>query len=64
MTIIAVALALGAWLRFAAIGAREMSADEGASWAAAAAPTLAEVVSPGRAQPRQAGNSIEVYRPR
>lgn len=44
ITIIAVALALGAWLRFAAIGAREMSADEGASWAAAAAPTLAEVL--------------------
>ncbi|MGZ6227943.1 MAG: hypothetical protein ACXWNE_07430, partial [Candidatus Binataceae bacterium] len=44
MTIIAIALALGAWLRFAAIGAPEMSADEGASWAAAAAPTLAEVV--------------------
>ena len=44
MTIIAIALALGAWLRFAAIGAGEMSADEGASWAAAAAPTLAEVV--------------------
>jgi mannosyltransferase len=41
---LAVAIALGAWLRFAAIGAREMSADEGASWAAAAAPNLAEVV--------------------
>ena len=44
MALLAVAVALGGWLRFAAIGAREMSADEGASWAAAAAPTLAEVV--------------------
>ena len=44
VALLAVAIALGGWLRFAAIGAREMSADEGASWAAAAAPTLAEVV--------------------
>ena len=44
VTLLAVAMVLGAWLRFAAIGAREMSADEGASWAAAAAPSLAEVV--------------------
>ncbi|MGH7913649.1 MAG: hypothetical protein ACREPW_03220, partial [Candidatus Binataceae bacterium] len=44
VALLAVALALGAWLRFAAIGAREMSADEGASWAAASAPSLAEVV--------------------
>ncbi len=44
MALLAIAIALGAWLRFAAIGAREMSADEGASWAAAAAPSLAEVV--------------------
>jgi hypothetical protein len=42
--LLAIAIALGAWLRFAAIGAREMSADEGASWAAAAAPNLAQVV--------------------
>ncbi|HVA40257.1 MAG TPA: glycosyltransferase family 39 protein [Candidatus Binataceae bacterium] len=44
MALLAVAIALGAWLRFAAVGANEMSADEGASWAAAAAPSLAEVV--------------------
>jgi len=44
VALLAIAIALGAWLRFAAIGAREMSADEGASWAAAAAPSLAEVV--------------------
>jgi len=44
MALLAAAIALGAWLRFATIGAREMSADEGASWAAAAAPRLAGVV--------------------
>jgi 4-amino-4-deoxy-L-arabinose transferase-like glycosyltransferase len=44
LALLAVAIALGAWLRFGAIGAHEMSADEGASWAAAAAPSLAEVV--------------------
>jgi hypothetical protein len=42
--LLAVAIALGACLRFARIGAREMSADEGASWAAAAAPGLTDVV--------------------
>ncbi len=41
---LAIAVALGAWLRFAGLGAREMSADEGASWAAAAAPSLSAVV--------------------
>lgn len=44
VALLAVAIALGAWVRFASIGAREMSADEGASWAAAAAPSLAEIV--------------------
>jgi len=44
MALLAAAIAFGGWLRFAAIGAREMSADEGASWAAAAAPNLAEAV--------------------
>jgi mannosyltransferase len=42
--LLAMAIALGGWLRVDAIGAREMSADEGASWAAAAAPSLAGVV--------------------
>jgi hypothetical protein len=42
--ILALALALGACLRFADLGAREMSADEGASWAAAAAPSAAAVL--------------------
>jgi len=42
--ILAAALASGAMLRFAGLGAREMSADEGASWAAASAPTINEVL--------------------
>ncbi|MGD0073491.1 MAG: hypothetical protein ABSD31_04035 [Candidatus Binataceae bacterium] len=41
--ILAIALIFGAALRFLRLGAREMSADEGASWAAAAAPTVADV---------------------
>jgi hypothetical protein len=44
LALLATAIVLGAWLRFVAAGAREMSADEGASWAAAAAPGLAQVV--------------------
>jgi 4-amino-4-deoxy-L-arabinose transferase-like glycosyltransferase len=44
LTLLAIAIVLGAWLRFAAAGAREMSADEGASWAAASAPGFAQVV--------------------
>jgi mannosyltransferase len=42
--LVLIALALGAYLRFASIGANEMSADEGASWAAAAAPSINEVL--------------------
>ena len=42
--ILVLAIAVGAWLRFANLGADEMSSDEGASWAAAAAPTIREVV--------------------
>jgi hypothetical protein len=42
--ILALALILGAYLRFAGLDAREMSADEGASWAAAAAPSASEVL--------------------
>ncbi len=41
--ILAIALVSGAALRFLRLGAREMSADEGASWAAAAAPSVADV---------------------
>jgi mannosyltransferase len=42
--VLALALILGAYLRFAGLGALEMSADEGASWAAAAAPSASEVL--------------------
>ena len=38
------ALALGAFLRFYNLGALEMSPDEGASWGAASAPNLFEVI--------------------
>jgi mannosyltransferase len=44
IALLGAAIIVGASLRFAGIGAREMSADEGASWAAAASPTLSEVV--------------------
>ena len=39
------ALAVGACFRFADLGALEMSADEGASWAAASASSVAEVIA-------------------
>jgi hypothetical protein len=44
IAIMALALILGAWLRGAGLDSVEMSADEGASWAAAAAPSLAQVI--------------------
>jgi len=44
LVILAAALAVGGYLRFAGLGMQEMSADEGASWAAAAAPSAAEVL--------------------
>jgi mannosyltransferase len=40
-----VAVAIGAVLRFAFLGAREMSPDEGASWGAASAPTIRDVIA-------------------
>jgi hypothetical protein len=40
-----VALATGTALRFTNLGTLEMSPDEGASWAAASAPTAAEVIA-------------------
>jgi mannosyltransferase len=40
-----VALAAGSALRFANLGSLEMSPDEGASWAAASAPSAAEVIA-------------------
>jgi mannosyltransferase len=42
--LLVLALALGALLRFSYLGAYEMSADEGASWAAAAQPSLLDVL--------------------
>ena len=42
--VLGVAIAAGAWLRFAGLGTAEMSADEGSSWAAAAAPSIKEVL--------------------
>lgn len=45
IAVLALALVAGAYLRFSCLGVREMSADEGASWAAAAAPSAAEVLT-------------------
>ncbi len=55
IAILVLAIVLGAALRFADLGGREMSSDEGASWAAAAAPTVGAVLhaqstlNPGKA---------------
>jgi hypothetical protein len=52
----AIALILGGYLRFADLGAPEMSADEGASWAAASAPTIRAVLDAQRTlNPGKAG---------
>lgn len=45
LTTLVLALVAGAWLRFAALSARPMSADEGASWAAAAASDAWQVIA-------------------
>ncbi|HEV2169853.1 MAG TPA: glycosyltransferase family 39 protein, partial [Candidatus Binatus sp.] len=45
LVLLAVALALGSALRVANLGALELSPDEAASWAAASAPTAAEVIA-------------------
>lgn len=45
LALILVALVLGAYLRFSQLGALEMSADEGATWAAAAASSLHDVIA-------------------
>ncbi|HEY2663395.1 MAG TPA: glycosyltransferase family 39 protein [Candidatus Binataceae bacterium] len=42
--VLVAAVVAGAWLRFHDLGGRQLSADEGATWAAAAAPSSAEVV--------------------
>jgi hypothetical protein len=50
------ALIVGGYLRFANLGGREMSADEGASWAAASAPTIHAVLrAQNRLNPGKAG---------
>ncbi|HKV56435.1 MAG TPA: hypothetical protein VJN94_17510, partial [Candidatus Binataceae bacterium] len=41
---LALAVAAGGYLRFAHLGARELSADEGASWAAASLSSVAQIV--------------------
>ena len=43
MLLLASAIALGAWFRFAHLGASELDGDEAVSWRAASASTLAEV---------------------
>lgn len=43
--IVAGMMALGAYLRFARLGAPQLSRDEGSSWAGAIAPTIAQVVA-------------------
>jgi uncharacterized membrane protein len=55
IALLVLSLVVGGFLRFADLGGRDMSADEGASWAAAAAPTIGEVLraqshlNPGKA---------------
>ena len=50
------ALTVGGFLRFTDLGGREMSADEGASWAAASAPTIPAVLrAQGSLNPGKAG---------
>ena len=44
LAVILAALMLGGVLRFANLGALQMSADEGATWAAAAAPSIHDVI--------------------
>jgi Dolichyl-phosphate-mannose-protein mannosyltransferase len=45
--ILAAAVSAGGWLRFHALGASDLTADEGASWLAASAPTVQEVYHQG-----------------
>ncbi len=47
LVILILALAAGAVLRFASLGDNEMSADEAATWAAAAAPSVSQVITLG-----------------
>ena len=45
LVVMVIALLVGAYLRFEDLSALEMSADEGATWAAAHAPTVREVIA-------------------
>ncbi len=45
LALVCIALVVGAWLRFENLGVPEMSADEGATWAAADAPSIREVIA-------------------
>jgi 4-amino-4-deoxy-L-arabinose transferase-like glycosyltransferase len=45
LALVFIALLAGGYLRFNNLGALEMSADEGATWAAAAAPSMREVLA-------------------
>jgi uncharacterized membrane protein len=45
LVVLFLALVVGAFLRFDNLGALEMSADEGATWAAADAPSIREVIA-------------------
>ena len=52
LVLLLIAIVLGGYLRFSDLGRLEMSDDEGASWAAAAAPSLSGVVAlQGRLNP-------------
>ena len=45
--ILAVAVLAGGWLRFRALGALDMTADEAPSWLSASAPTIGDVIHQG-----------------
>ena len=47
--ILATAILVGGWLRFRSLGASDMTSDEGASWLAASASTVREVLHQGLA---------------
>ena len=56
LAMLALAVIVGAYLRCTGLGGREMSADEGASWAAASEPTIGEVLrAQNRLNPGKAG---------
>jgi mannosyltransferase len=56
IAVLILALVVGAGLRFINLGAYEMSADEGASWAAAAEPSVSDVIeSQRRLNPAELG---------